>query len=294
MVSTATFVAIAVVMILTLLGPLVAALVYSIRNKGKGIWKAWFLGAAGFFLLQVVIRISILNVLAMFPWFQRFAENQYVLYCFLLALTAALFEVVARFGVAKILQKDINCEQGVAAGLGHGGIEAMVLIGMTYVSNLLYAVMINTGAFDGLVEQTVALAGAADAELLTAQLSQIKAALVETPAYTFYLAGYERILCVLFHTAMSLLVCYTVYKKKAVAGVGIALTAHFCVDFVSPIISGLATSYLGNVISTEVSYVIIYGFLTAVGVGSVVLIRQICKKWKSEEGCPEEGNSEGE
>ena len=60
-----------------------------------------------------------------------------MVYCFVLALTAALFEVVARFGVAKILQKNINCEQGVAAGFGHGGIEAIVLIGMTYVNNLL-------------------------------------------------------------------------------------------------------------------------------------------------------------
>lgn len=282
MVSTGTFIAILVTLIVTLIGPLVVPIVYSIKNKGKGVWKAWFLGAAGFFVLQVLIRIPILNVLATFPWFQRFAENQYVAYCFILALTAALFEVVARFSVAKILEKNINCEQGVAAGLGHGGIEAMVLIGMTYVSNLLYAVMINTGAFDGVVEQTAALAGTMDMETLTAQLYQIKTALIETPAYTFYLAGYERILCVLFHTAMSLLVCYTVYKKKALVGVGIALAAHFCVDFVSPIVSGLATPYLGSVISTEVSYVIIYGFLTVVGVGSVVLIRKICKMWKRE------------
>jgi len=282
MVSTGTFIAILVTLIVTLIGPLVVPIVYSIKNKGKGVWKAWLLGAAGFFVLQVLIRIPILNVLATFPWFQRFAENQYVVYCFILALTAALFEVVARFGVAKILQKNANYEQSVAAGFGHGGIEAIVLIGMTYVNNLLYAVMINTGAFDGLVEQTAALAGTMDVETLTAQLYQIKTALIETPTYTFYLAGYERILCVLFHTAMSLLVCYAVYKKKALVGVGIALVAHFCVDFVSPLVSGLATPYLGNVISAEVSYVIIYGFLTAVGVGSVVLIRKICKMWKGE------------
>lgn len=280
MVSTGALIAIVVTLILTLIGPLVIPIVYSIRNKGKGIWLAWLLGAAGFFVLQVLIRIPILNVLATFPWFQRFAENQYVVYCLVLALTAALFEVVARFGVAKILQKNANYEQSVAAGFGHGGIEAIVLIGMTYVSNLLYAVMINTGAFDGVVEQTAALAGTMDVETLTAQLYQIKTALIETPAYTFYLAGYERILCVLFHTAMSLLVCYTVYKKKGLVGVGIAFAAHFCVDFVSPLVSGLATPSLGNVISTEVSYVIIYGFLTAVGVASVVLIRKICKMWK--------------
>lgn len=281
MVSTGAFIGIIVTLIITLVGPIVAAIVYSVKNKGKGVWKAWLLGAAGFFVLQVLIRIPILNVLGTFPWFQQFAENNYVVYCLILAMTAALFEVVARFVVAKILQKRMNYQQGVAAGLGHGGIEAMILIGMTYVNNLLYAVMINSGAFDATVAQTGALPVPNAAELVE-QLKQIKVALIETPGYVFYLAGYERILCVLFHTAMSLLVCYMVYKKKALVGVGIAFVAHFFVDFVSPLVNGLATPYLGNVISQETAYVIVYGILTAVAVGAVVVIGKISKKWKCE------------
>ncbi len=283
MVSTGAFIGIIVILIITLFGPIVTAIVYSVKNKGKGVWKAWLLGAAGFFVLQILIRVPVLNVLGTFPWFQRFAENQYMVYCLILAMTAALFEVVARFAVAKILQKNMNYQQGVAAGLGHGGIEAIILIGMTYVNNLLYAVMINSGAFDVTVAQTEALP-VPNATELVEQLNQIKTALVETPAYAFYLAGYERILCVLFHTAMSLLVCYMVYKKKALFGVGIAFAAHFFVDFVSPVINGLATPYLGNVISQETAYVLIYGILTAVGTGSVAVIGKICKKWKNESG----------
>ena len=282
MVSTGALIGIIVTLIVTLIGPIVAAIVYSIKNKGKGVWKAWLLGAAGFFVLQILIRVPVLNILGTFPWFQRFAENQYILYCLILAMTAALFEVVARFAVAKILQKNMNYQQGVAAGLGHGGIEAIILIGMTYVNNLLYAVMINSGAFDALYDPTMISLGAG--ETLNAQLNQIKTALVETPTYAFYLAGYERILCVLFHTAMSLLVCYLVYKKKALVGVGIAFAAHFAVDFVSPVINGLATPYLGNVISQGTAYVLIYGILTAVAVGAVVVIGKICKKWKNESG----------
>ncbi len=282
MVSTGTLIGIIVTLIVTLVGPIAAMIVYSVKNKGKGVWKAWLLGAAGFFVLQVLIRIPVLSVLGMFPWFQSFAENHYLVYCLLLAMTAALFEVVARFAVAKILQKDINYQQGMAAGLGHGGIEAMILVGMTYVNNLLYAVMINSGAFDALYDPTMISFGAEGA--LNEQLYQIKTALMETPSYAFYLAGYERILCVLFHTAMSLLVCYLVYKKKAFLGVGIAFAAHFAVDFVSPVINGLATPYLGNVISQETAYVLIYGILTAVAVGAVVVIRKIGKMWNCENG----------
>ena len=280
MVSTGAIIGIIVTLIVTLVGPLVAVIVYSVKNKGKGVWKAWLLGAAGFFVLQMLIRVPVLSVFGMFPWFQNFAENHYLVYCLILALTAALFEVVARFGVAKILQKNINYQQGVAAGLGHGGIEAMLLVGMNYVSNLLFAVMINSGAFDALYNPTMISFGAEGA--LNEQLYQIKTALVETPAYAFYLAGYERLLCVLFHTAMSLLVCYMVYKKKAILGVGIAFGAHFFVDFVSPVVNGLATPYLGNVISQETAYVLVYGILTAVVVGSVAVISKVRKKWNCE------------
>ena len=283
MVSTGAIIGIIVTLIITLFGPIVAAIVYSVKNKGKGVWKAWLLGAAGFFVLQVLIRIPVLSILGTFPWFQQFAEKQYLVYCLILAMTAALFEVVARVAVAKILQKKMNYPQGVASGLGHGGIEAMILIGMTYVNNLLYAVMINSGAFDGMVAQTGAMPVPNAAELVE-QLNQVKTALVETPAYAFYLAGYERILCVLFHTAMSLLVCYMVYKKKAFAGVGIAFAAHFFVDFVSPVINGLATPYLGNVISQETAYVLVYGILTAVAAGAVVVIGKLYKKWNYEGG----------
>lgn len=271
MVSTGAFIGIVLTLIVTLLGPIVAMIVYGVKNKGKGVWKAWLLGAAGFFVLQVLIRVPILNVLGTFSWFQQFAEKQYLVYCLILAATAALFEVMARFAVAKLLQKNMNYQQGVAAGLGHGGIEAMILIGMTYVNNLLYAVMINSGSFDAMVAQTGAMALPNAAELVE-QLNQVKMALIETPAYAFYLAGYERILCVLFHTAMSLLVCCMVYKKKALLGVGIAFAAHFAVDFISPVINGLATPYLGNVISQGTAYALVYGILTAVAVGSVIVI----------------------
>ena len=271
MVSTGAFIGIVLTLIVTLLGPIVAMIVYGVKNKGKGVWKAWLLGAAGFFVLQVLIRLPILSVLGTFPWFQQFAEKQYLVYCLILALTAALFEVVARFVVAKLLQKNMNYQQGVAAGMGHGGIEAMILIGMTYVNNLIYAVMINSGSFDAMVAQTGAMALPNAAELVE-QLNQVKKALVETPAYAFYLAGYERILCVLFHTAMSLLVCYMVSKKKALLGIGIAFAAHFAVDFVSPLINGLATPYLGSAISQGTAYVLVYGILTAVAAGSVALI----------------------
>ena len=279
MVSTASMIAIIITLFVTLIAPVIVWIIYGVKNKGKGVWKAFVLGAAGFVLLQMIIRMPILNIVSLIPGFGTFVAEYYVVYCLILAITAALFEVVARFGVAKILQKKINYEQGVAAGLGHGGIEAILIVGMTYINNLLYAIMINSGTFAQTIEAVAATDTTGTAE---AQLLAIQASLVEAPSYLFYLAGYERVLTVIFHTAMSLLVCYLVYKKKAVLGVSIAFVAHFLVDFIAPLINGLATPYLGSVISEGAAYVIIYSFLTVVAIASFVVIVMIGKKWKKE------------
>ena len=277
-VSTASMIAIIITLFITLIAPVIVWIIYGVKNKGKGVWKALALGAAGFVLLQMIIRMPILNIVSLIPGFGTFVAEYYVLYCLILALTAALFEVVARFGVAKILQKKINYEQGVAAGLGHGGIEAILIVGMTYINNLLYAIMINLGSFQGMIKDALRTSGPEVAE----QLIMVMDSLVETPSYLFYLAGYERVLTVIFHTAMSLLVCYLVYKKKAVLGVSIAFVAHFLVDFIAPLINGLATPYLGSVITEGTAYVIIYSFLTVVAIASFVVIVMIGKKWKKE------------
>lgn len=280
MVSGASFAAMITTLLLSMVLPVAILIVFSLVRRKKGVVPAWLLGAAGFFVMQVILRLPIISMLSAIPGFAVFVENFYIVYIFVLALTAALFEVVARFGVAKILQKNMNPEKGLAAGLGHGGIEAIFLIGMTYVSNLLIAVMINTGTF---TEIMAAMAGTgADSSVMT-QVTDIRTQMITTAPSLFLLAGYERVLTMIFHTAMSLLVCYLVYKRKAVIGVLIAFLSHFAVDFISPFIQGMATPYLGNVMTESTSLAIIYTFLTIVALASLAVIVVIMIKWKKEE-----------
>lgn len=274
MVSGVSIFAMVVTLVVTLVVPIVVWIVYTVKNKEKKVGGAVLLGAAGFFVMQIVIRLSIISMLSLSPSYMRFAAEHYVLYCLVLAFTAALVEVIARYAVAKILAKKLTYEHGIAAGLGHGGIEAVMLIGMTYINNLLYSVMINTGMYDVMVEQTAA-SGVDTTALLTA-----KEQLIGTSASLFLLAGYERVLTIILHTALSLLVCYFVSRKKDWAGIGICLVIHMAVDFVSPVINGLGTSYLGSKISLTTSYVLVYVFMTLVAVGSVIVIRKIKKSWK--------------
>ncbi len=263
-----------VTLFISLFLPVLTAIIYAAKNKGKNIWMAWFLGAAGFFLFQVVLRMPVLNIISLSGGFSSFIENYYVLYCFILAFSAALFEVIGRFAVAKILNnKNLTFKKGFAAGLGHGGIESMLIIGMTYITNIIYIIMINTGRFDSIIEQTAALG--ADTSGLTAA----RDALLTSSPVLFYLAGYERILTMILQTALSLIVCYFVWKKKDITGIIICLVIHTLADFITPLISGYASSYMGNKLSTSAACVIIYVFLTVLAAVSVFIILKIKKKW---------------
>lgn len=279
MISYGAIFGIILTLLVTLILPLIIYVIYGMTNRGKGVWTAWLLGAAGFFVFQIILRMPILSLVQAIPGFVNVIMNYYVLYCLVLALTAALFEVVARFVVAKIMHKKLNYQRGVAAGLGHGGIEAMVIVGVTYVNNLIYAIMIKTGALRELMWTVADQEGFSDT---FGMLGEIEQTMVSTPAYTFYLAGYERILTMIFHVAMSLIVCYFVYKKKAVVGVLIAFVSHFLVDFIVPVLNGLAAPYMGSVLSQEAAYGMVYGVLTVVAIVCIIVIVMICKKWKKE------------
>ena len=276
-VSGGSIAAMCVTLFISLILPVVALIVYAVKNRKQGVASAWFLGAAGFFLMQVVIRVPILSTLSLMPGFVSFVENHYVLYALMLGLTAALFEVVGRFACAKILNKNLTYTKGFAAGLGHGGIEAMVLIGMTYVSNLLYVVMINSGTIEMVIAQTEAMG------VDVTPVYTLVDTLVNTPPYLYLLAGYERILAMIGHVAMTLVVFYFMSKKQTLKGIGICVLYHFVMDSMVGIIGGLATPYLGSVVSQNVSYIITYVFLTAMAAVAIVAICKIRAAWKVEQ-----------
>ena len=90
----------------SLILPLAFLVFYALRHKKQGIWSAWLLGAAGFVVTQVLIRIPILNGLSQNAGFLTFVQAHPVLYGFSLAFTAGLFELAGRYAVARILKKN--------------------------------------------------------------------------------------------------------------------------------------------------------------------------------------------
>ena len=273
MISSMTLVGCIVSLFISLLLPVIAISVYSYQNKGGKMVSAWVLGAAAFVVSQLLVRASILSALQGMSWFTDFSENHVFLYTFTLAFTAGLFELAGRFVVAKLLSsKNLNYNRSLAAGLGHGGIEAMILVGITYLNNILYILMINNGTFDTVIND--ALQSGTD---VTAMM-QVKDQLINASPVLFFLGGFERILAMTGHVAMSMLVCYGIHIGKPLKGALICLGIHTLMDLTAGI-----NMLAGEGISQTAAYVIIYAILMVMAALSLLIIRDIRRRWKESE-----------
>lgn len=247
-----------VTVIVALILPPVFAVAYALKNRKQGILSAWLLGALGFAVPQILIRMPVLQLLSANSGFVAFAQSHMILYGLGLAFTAGLFELAGRYAVALLLRKRLTCRRALAAGLGHGGIEAMVLIGLSYISNIVLMLMIRSGA----------------------DLSQAQTAvqtLIATPAGLFLLAGFERLLAMTCHAAMSMIVCYAVHTGRTLPGVLACLGIHTCVDFVATI-----SLFIGKGLTLATAYTIIYILLIALTVLSILILRNIRHRWAAE------------
>ena len=271
MVSTATIVTNIISFFVSALLPPLLILLFVRKHRGQKLLPAWLLGAAGFFVTQILIRVPILLVLQTKDWFMDFAQTHMFLYAFLMAFTAGLFELAGRFAVAKLMKKDLTFNRSLAAGLGHGGIEAMVLVGGSCISNFVFIVMINSGTFDTLIAEAVAT-GAAD------QIIALGNSLIDTHPALFLLAGFERILAMTAHVGMTMIVCYALYRKKPLQGTLLCLAIHTMID-----LSAGISMLIGTKLTQSTAYIIIYTILTVTAAASVWIVCRIRKDWTEKE-----------
>ena len=269
MVSTATIVCILISLLACTALPVAVLAVFAAKHKKQGILSAWLLGAAGFFVTQILIRLPILTALQSQSWFLAFASNHLVLYGFTLAFTAGLFELAGRFVVAKLLKrKRLNFDRSLAAGLGHGGIEAILITGIAMVNNLAYIAMMNGGTFDEVLAMTAQMG------VDVSQLELIKEQLLTYSPALFLLGGFERILAMTAHAAMSMLVCYGVAHGKVLPCTLLCLVIHTFIDL---------TAVVTMVLPQTTAYIIVYAILTAVAAASLWILRELRRRWNKEE-----------
>lgn len=176
------------------------------------------------------------------------------------ALAAGVFEETGRFIAFKyFLKNNRNWKDGVAYGIGHGGIEAVLIGGIAGISNLSYSILINNGTFDKLISTKLPAATAAT----------LKSSLLAAPSYLFGMAGVERVFAVIFHIGMSLLVLYGIRNRKNIYLL-YAIIAHALFDFIPAL-------YQVHIVK---SIWLVEGVIGIMAVIVVICIRKTKSKWQ--------------
>ena len=165
-----------------------------------------FLIGAGTFLLFAMLLEQLLHVLVI-QFCGLNAQSRPWLYYVYAALAAAVFEETGRLIAMKFwMKKWLDFPNALMYGIGHGGVEAILIGGLSGISNLVSMLMINSGA----MQNTLAALPAESANQTVSQLS----ALWTTPAPLFFVSGIERISAIILHIGLSLLIYRAVKTGK--------------------------------------------------------------------------------
>ena len=120
------------------------------------------------------------------------------------------------------MKKKPEWKHGVAYGIGHGGIEAILLVALYLVNLIIYSILINTGNFDAMV--------AALPQAQADALNITKNSLITAEWWNYTLVGIERLCTMAIQIALSILVLYSVVKKKYFFYL-LAVLLHAAIDF---------------------------------------------------------------
>ena len=163
------------------------------------------IGAATFIVFALVLE-SLVHRIVLSGERGALIQGKTLYYALYGGLMAGLFEETGRFLSMKFLIKKepTTALPGLAYGAGHGGVEMLVVFGLSMISNLAMVVMINAGQLETIVSQTPAEA--------QEQVRAAAAKLTELRAGDLLLGLWERISALILHLSLSVLVWAAVRK----------------------------------------------------------------------------------
>jgi uncharacterized membrane protein YhfC len=145
------------------------------------------------------------------------------------AFMAGLFEETGRLisftVIERISKKPKTALTGISYGFGHGGFEAVTLVGITMLNNIIIAVSANSGAIY------------ADWDVLTGAQQNIITTTVGTiaaePSWMFLMGGLERLIAIPAQLALSVIMFYAIFAKRKIWLYPVAILAHMILDIPS-------------------------------------------------------------
>ena len=153
--------------------------------------------------------------------------SQYVLthawaYTLIGCLLAGVFEEVGRYLAFRyLLKRYTNRWDAVTYGIGHGGVESILVLGLTGINNLAIAQLVNSGSLDTVTNG-----------LNAAQLNQVQAQVASVAGFGaagLLLGLLERMAAMALHISLSVVVFRAVRQHK-VKYLALAIALHALFD----------------------------------------------------------------
>lgn len=242
-------------------------LVYFKRRKGAEVLP-FFVGCAVFVLFALVIEGALNYLFSTTETGKKVLANVWT-YALYGGLMAGVFEETGRFIAFKtVLRKRLeNDANALSYGAGHGGIEAIITVSVTYFTYIVFAVMINSG-MGSLLTQSLP---AEQAEAMKTVFDQ----LAEQPWWYYLAAILERSIAIIGHICLSVLVWFAAKKRGKFLLFPLAILLHAAMDFIVVV----AAKYF------ELPVLAVEGVLAAFAVLLVILAFAV---WKANAGKPGE------
>ncbi len=221
MVSNLSIISMFVSLFIGVILPLCFSIFLIVKNKFS--IKCFLIGMSCFLLCAYIIEGFFHNYfLSINKTTSDVLLNNTLYYCIYGCLMAGIFEEVGRFIFMNLfMKKEHRYKDGIIFGLGHGIMEAILLLGLACINNIVYSIMINRGNFDSIINSLP--------EESKGAVAALKNALTTTSPWMFLLGGFERICAIIIHVAFSLVVLYGI-KIKKIKYLFIAILGHALVD----------------------------------------------------------------
>jgi uncharacterized membrane protein YhfC len=253
LVNAGWFIGMAISAVFVIVYPIVLAIIANRRLKVG--WRYFGYGALIFFLFQIITRVPAVIFIqrAIAPQLQASLPLRITWY-FVLALTAGLFEEIGRYiGYRWLMRREEKTwDKAIMYGIGHGGLESMLVIGGQLLLTLFNIVLISFAGFRVLSA--------------TQRISVIEqfAAINAMPAWTSLLGGWERLWTVPIHIALAVIVLQ-VFRRKNIWWLWLAVLLHTIVDSFAL----LLPEWLGSGVNTSLA---VESAVTIFGLGALWII----------------------
>ena len=209
--SMGTVAAIAAVLILTIAVPLGIMLFLA---RAGGSWRDFLVGAVTFIVFAMGLE-RIFHLLILQSGAGAAIQGNIWIYGLYGGLAAGAFEETGRFLAFRTVLRSREARiTSLAYGIGHGGIEAFLIAGLTMASNLILGLTYSHG-------------GSIPSEIVPAVES-----LLEIPPTMFLWSGFERLMAMALHMALSILVFASVRTGRRWLYPA-AILIHAAVDFMA-------------------------------------------------------------